>query len=167
MSLVTVQTWIKTRLDGLVIPGPADVGALEAFITPPDPRDDPPPAAYIWPANGSETRQSFPRNTGPGTPAGWKNSRPNMQVYLTWFDSAGDPYADNAFPSVIDAVMHALRTSPDPAEVTDPNTGEVSWLAGVGEEMSWQGLGITAVADQRWLRYDAMITVPFIEFINA
>lgn len=167
MPLVTVQTWIKQQLDGLIIPGPANVGALEAFITPPDPREDPPPAAYIWPANGNEKRQSIPRNTGPGTPAGWKNYKPNIQIYLTWFNSADDPYADVAFPGVVDVVMHALRTSPDPAQVVDPNTGETSWLAGVGEDMDWTNLGVTATTDERWLRYDALVHVPFTEFLNA
>jgi hypothetical protein len=167
VPLVTVQTWIQKQLAGLIIPGPANIGALEAFITPPDPREDPPPAAYIWPGSGRENRQSIPRNTGPGTPAGWKNFKPDMDVYLTWFNSADDPYSDNAFPSVIDAVLQALRTSPDPATVVDPNSGLVCTLCGVGEDMSWQNLGITATADQRWNRFDALIRVPFTEFIQA
>lgn len=167
MSIVTVQTWIRDQLNGLIIPGPAGIEPLEAFITPPDPNEEPPPAAYIWPSNGSEDRQAVPRNTGPGTPAGWKNFRPRMDVYLTWFNSDSDPYSDIAFPSVVDAVLHRLRTSPDPAEAVDPNTGEVSWLMGVGEEMSWQNLGVTATADQRWNRYDALIQVPFLESITA
>lgn len=167
MSIVTVQTFIKAQLDQLIIPGPAEIGTLEAYITPPDPRDGPKPAAYIWPSNGHEMRQAMPRNTGPGTPAAWKDFRPSIEVYLTWFNQTSDPYVDNAFPTVIDAVLRALRTCPDPAQVVDPNTGEVSWLQGVGEDMSWTNLGVTAVADQRMLRYDALIIVPFLESINA
>jgi hypothetical protein len=167
MSLVTVQTWIKQQLDGLVLPGPAGVQPLEAVITPPDPNEDPQPVAYIWPTGGREHRQAVPRNTGPGTAAGWKNFEPNIDIYLTWFNNQDDPYADVAFPSVVDAVMNALRTSPDPAEMVDPNTGAVSWLAGVGEDMDWSNLGVNAVNDQRWLRYDALIRVSFTEFISA
>lgn len=167
MSIVTVQNWIRSQLNGLIIPGPAGVEPLEAVITPPDPNDEPQPMAYIWPSNGTENRQSMPRNSGPGTPAAWKNFHPSIDVYLTWFVSSDDPHADNAFPSVVDAILHALRYSPDPARVQDPNTGEVSWLGGVGEEMSWTNLGITATNDQRWNRMDALIRVPFIEYINA
>lgn len=167
MPIVTVQTWIKAQLDGLIVPGSANVGPLEAFITPPDPNEGPQPAAYIWPSDGHEKRQTMPRNTGPGTPAGWKEVRPNIDVYLTWFNSADDPYADVAFPSVIDAIMQKLRTSPDPAEVVDPDSGLVCHLVGVGEEMSWQALSVTATRDQRMLRYDALILVPFLELIQA
>jgi hypothetical protein len=167
MPLVTAQNHIKSLLDGLAIPGPAHVGPLEAFITPPDPREDPPPAAYIWPSGGTETRRAVPRNSGPGTPAGLKSIRLMMDVYLTWFNTVDDPYADGAFPSVIDAVMQALRTSPDPATVVDPDSGLVCELVGVGEGMSWQNLGVNSAADQRWLRYDALIQAPFLEFIQA
>lgn len=167
MPIVTVQTWIKQMLDQLIIPGPAGIGPLEAFITPPDPRDSPPPAAYIWPSDGTERRQTIPRNTGPGTASGWKEISPSIEVYLTWFNTAEDPNVDNAFPSVIDAVMQALRTSPDPAEVIDPNSGLVCHLVGVGEHMTWSSVGVTSTSDQRWLRYDAVILVPFIELIQA
>lgn len=168
MPLVTVQNWIHQQLDGLIVPGPANVGPLEAFIAPPDPNEGPQPAAYIWPNIGHERRQTMPRNTGPGTGgSGWKEVRPDMDVYLTWFNSADDPYLADAFPSVVDAVMNALRTSPDPATVTDPNSGLVCHLVGVGEAMSWQALGVATVADQRWQRFDALIIVPFIELIQA
>ncbi len=168
MPLVTVQTYIKSLLNGLIVPGPAGIGPLEAFIQPPDPNDDTiRPAAYIWASGGREVRQSMPRNTGPGTPAGWKDVYPDVEIYLVWFDSDEDPYADTAFHSVIDAVMQVLRTSPDPAQVVDPNSGLVCELAGVGEHMTWQALSVTSTADQRWLRFDALLLVPYIEFIQA
>lgn len=168
MSIVTVQTHIKGLLDGLVLPGPAGVPPLEAFITPPDPNEETArPAVYVWPTSGHESRRSMPRNTGPNTPAAWKDFRPSIDVYLVWFDDNTDPYVDSAFPSVIDAVLRALRTSPDPVKAVDPNTGEVSWLLGVGEDMSWSNFGVTAVLDQRWTRYDALVIVPFLESIQA
>lgn len=167
MPLVTVQTYIKSLLDGLIIPGPAGIGPLEAFIQPPDPNEGPQPAAYIWASGGREFRQAMPRNTGPGTPAGWKNVHPDIEIYLTWFDYADEPYVDTAFSAVIDTIMQRLRTSPDPATVTDPNSGLVCELAGVGEDMTWQALSVSSTADQRWLRFDALLLVPFTEFIVA
>lgn len=167
MPLVTVQNWILNQINNMVIPGPANVGRLEAYITPPDPRDSPPPAAYIWPSSGREQRQTIPRNSGPGTPSGWKELRPDIEIYLTWFNTAEDPYVDDAFPSVVDAVMQMLRTSPDPATVIDPNSGLTCYLVGVGEHMTWQAVSVTTTSDQRWIRYDAVIMVPFLELIQA
>lgn len=168
MPLVTVQTWVKSLLDGMAMPGPAGLGQLAAYINPPDPNDEgPTPTAYIWPTDGHEERQSVGRNTGPNTTAAWKNVRPNIDIYLTWFDDQDDPYIDNAFPSIIDAVMSVLRTSPDPQELVDPNSGATSWIAGLGERMTWQNLGVTSTSDQRWQRFDAIIMVSFIEYIQA
>lgn len=167
MPLVTVQSWIKSLLDELVLPGIVQE-PLAAYIAPPDPNDEgPTPTAYIWPSGGHEFRQSIPRNTGPGTPAGWKNVAPDIEIYLTWFDSPDDPNIESAFPAVIDKVLQVLRTSPDPATITDPNSGLVCQLAGVGEHLTWQSLSVSATSDQRWQRFDVLIIVPFLEFIQA
>lgn len=163
MPLNTVQAYLKGLLDGLAIPG--NVGNLEAYITPPDPRDDPPPAAYIWPASGDEKRQAMPRGNPPG--AGWKTLTHSVHVYLTWFNAADDPNADSAFPAVIDTVMTALRSAPNPVRASDPYTGQVSDLVDIGEQMTWDYGPVHAVADQRWLRYDCLITVTVTELIQA
>jgi hypothetical protein len=167
MPLVTAQLYIQGLINGLVIPGPANTGVLQAFITPPDPNFDSAPAAYIWPSKGDEHRQSVPRNIGPGTRAGWKTVDQQFDIWLAWFGEDTDPQADIAFPSIVDSVMFTLRTSPDPAPVVDPDTGAVSWMVGVGERMSWDFAGVRSVADQRYLRYSALVHVPFSEFIQA
>ncbi|GAA4626880.1 hypothetical protein GCM10023196_036930 [Actinoallomurus vinaceus] len=166
MPLVTAQNHIKGLLDALSVPGPSGIEPLHAFITPPDPYTESAPAAYIWPARGTEARQSLPRNRG-GVNGAWKTVKQDIEVYLVWFGSDSDPDADSAFPSIVDAVLNALRTSPDPAIVTDPDSGMTVELCGVGEDMSWQLGPVRSVADERYLRYDALVRVPFSEFIQA
>lgn len=167
MPLVTAQLYLQGLLNQMVVPGPANPGTLEAFITPPDPKEDINPAAYIWPTRGTEKRQSVPRNIGPGTRAGWKTIDHAFDIWLVWFGEDTDPFADTAFPSIIDAVMNQLRTSADPASVTDPSTLAVSWLTGVGERLNWELAGVRSVADERWLRYSAVVHLDFYEFIQA
>jgi hypothetical protein len=68
---------------------------------------------------------------------------------------------------MIDAVMAALRYSqPNPAQITDSNTGLTSTIYNVGEEMRYRP-GIESLDDQKWLRYDALITVSVWEIMNA
>ena len=167
MPLVTAQTYIQGLIQGLMIPGPANAGALQAFVTPPDPNFDIAPSAYVWPTRGDEARQSVPRNIGPGTRAGGKHDNHSIDIWLNWFGEDTDPYVDTAFPSIVDAVMKVLRTSADPALVTDPDTADQSWMMGVGEKMSWEMAGVRSVEDQRWLRYSAVVHCPFAEFFQA
>lgn len=167
MPLVNAQTYIQSLINGLVVPGPANTGTLEAFVTPPDPNYDTTPAAYIWPTRGTEKRQAFPRNIGPGTRAGWKQDDHELDIWVAWFGEDTDPYADTAFPSIIDSIMFTLRTSPDPGLVTDPDTGVESWMVGVGENLTWEMAGVRSVEDQRWLRYSALVHCPFAEFFQA
>lgn len=166
MPLITAQTYIRSKLDKLSIPGPAGVEPLNAFVIPPDPYLESAPAAYVWPSRGTEKRQALPRNVA-GANGAWKTIAQSMDVWLTWFGADTDPYADNAFPAIVDAVMNVLRTAPDPAQVTDPNTNAVTWLSGIGEDMDWHLGGVRSLEDQRWLRFDALVTVPFTEWIQA
>ena len=63
--------------------------------------------------------------------------------------------------------MAALRYSqPNPAELTDPNTGLTSTVYNVGEIMRYRP-GIESLDDERFLRYDALITVSVWEIMNA
>lgn len=166
MPLVTAQNHIKGLLQGLPIPGPNGVEPLNAFITPPDPYNESAPAAYIWATRGNERRQAVPRNVA-GANGGWKTVKQALDVYLVWFGEDTDPDADTAFPSVVDAVLNALRISPDPARVTDPDSGLEVQLVAIGEDLDWQLGNVRAVADERYLRYDALVHVPFTEFIQA
>ena len=62
------------------------------------------------------------------------------------------------FPAIVDTVMFALRyRQPNPDKATDPSTGLTSSIYNVGEP--WYRTGVEATADERWLRYDALLQV--------
>ena len=164
----STQLYIKNMLDGLIVPG--NSRALEAYITPEDPRDEENPAAYIWPTQGSENRQAVPRvgaDAANPAQAGWKESTHELDVWLTWFNDDSDPNADISFPAVVDVVMYTLRSSANPAVITDPLTGLESQLIDVGERMAYHMAGVHSTADQRWLRYDAQLTLTIIEELQS
>ena len=171
MPLVTVQQYLLSLLDNLQLP--YNVPAAKAYITPPDPRVQAKvPAIYIWPSDGIENRSAelqgtIPRNTGPGTASGTKGLKHQMDVYVTWFSSNSGKQQDPAFPAIVDAVLSALRYSlPNPYEATDPVTNLTSSIYNTGEDMRYR-TGVEATADERWLRYDALVQVSIWEMINA
>jgi hypothetical protein len=157
---------VQGLLDGIIVPG--NTRQLQAYITPEDPHDEPNPAAYIWPARGEEQRQSLPRANVPGviTP-GWKTIVHDIDVYLTWFNDGQGADADVVFPAVIDAVMDVLRSSADPAVLTDALTGRESQLIDLGERMTYTLAGVRSTADQRYLRYDALLTLTVTEELQS
>lgn len=168
MPINSTQLYIKGLLDGLIVPGNAS--PLEAFITPEDPRDVDNPAAYIWPSRGSENRQAVPRvGASAANPkaAGWKEQHHSLDIWLTWFNDDSDPNGDISFPAVLDVVMFTLRSSANPAVVYDPLTALGSQLIDVGERMDYQMGGVRTTADQRWLRYDALLTLTIIEELQS
>jgi hypothetical protein len=90
-----------------------------------------------------------------------------MDVYITWFSSNSGRQQDPAFPAIVDAVLMALRYSqPNPAELTDPATNLTSTVYNVGESIKYR-TGVEATADERWLRYDALLQVTCWEIIRA
>jgi len=171
MPIATCQQYLLSLLDGLELP--YNVPAAEAFVTPPDPRVKAKvPAIYIWPSDGVENRSpelqgTIPRNTGPGTPSGTKGLLHQFDIYITWFSSNNGKQADPVFPSIVDTAMMALRYAlPNPAELTDPATGLTSSVYNTGEVMKYR-TGVEATADERWLRYDALIQCSIWEQIRA
>lgn len=172
MPLVTVQSFLLSILDGLDLP--YGMPALDAFITPPDPRIKARvPAAYIWPSPGEENRSAelggtIPRNSGPGTPSGTKGMLHHFDVYITWTGARNQgKKTDPLFPGIVDAVMASLRyCTPNPAYLTDPNTGLTSTVYNVGEVMSYQ-VGLEDLVDERLMRYDCLITCSVWEILNA
>lgn len=155
------------------LPMPYGVPAAKAYVTPPDPRIQAKvPALFIWPADGDEKRSpelggTVPRNTGPNTPSGTKGILHAMDVYLTWFSAGSGKSQDPIFPGMVDAVMFALRYSmPNPAYITDANTDLTSTIYNVGEEMTYR-TGVESTADERYKRYDALITCSVWEIFNA
>jgi hypothetical protein len=172
MPVNSVHQILKGILSGLSIPGPAGTsGTLSCFITPPSVRDDPQPAMYIYGGRGTEHRQSLPRAAAPYQPlgqSGWKQIDHTVDGYLTWFDENYDQNVDSNFLSVVDAVMQALRSAVDPLYYyTDPLTGQQSEVYAIGEKMNYEVAPPRATADQRYLRFDALITIHCWESFQA
>lgn len=166
--------FVKGLIDGTKTPGQRP---LEAFIAPPDPNTaQGPPTAYVWSSKGNVRRQSGPRskppqnNQGqytPQLPAGWKIQAHSLSIWLVWFNDNSDPRADVAFPAVIDIVMMVLQTCQMPANITDPLTGWATQLIDLGKNMDWDYRPVRAVAGQRYQRFDAEITAPVEEWLQA
>ena len=169
MPIASTLAYVKGVLDQLPMPGGAP--NMAAYITPPDPNvEGEIPTAYVWPTDGMESRENpgtIPRNTGPGTPSGFKPINHSIDVYVVYFGADDDPQADSLFPGIVDAVMFALRTSKDSVTLTDPyNPNVQSTLYNLGEQMHFQ-LVISAVSDQAFNRYDCLIRCPVLELIQA
>jgi hypothetical protein len=173
MTINATQLWVKEYLDGLPLYG--GIQPLAAYITPPDPNDDAAAgaSAYVWPSRGDESRDNsgpaagtVPRNTGPGTPSGWKSDVHSMDVWLVFFGQDDDPNSDTLFPAIVDAVKKRLRTAPDPALAVDPYTEQQSWLIDIGEKMSYE-IQLRALSDQSFNRYDALVTLTITEVFQA
>jgi hypothetical protein len=166
-----VQQYLLSLLDNLQMP--YSIPAAKAYVTPPDPRVQAKiPAIYIWPGDGTENRSgqlggTIPRNTGPGTASGTKGLLHQFDVYLTWFSANSGKQQDPVFPSMIDAIMSALRYSmPNPVPWKDPVTQLTSDILNTGEVIKYR-TGVESTADERWLRYDALLTVSVWELIRA
>lgn len=169
MGINATALYIQNLLQGLQPPGDTGLqGPIEALITPYDPDESGAARIYVWPGSGPESRLAWPRNTGPGTLAGWKQTRHSVQLYLVWFDNSDtDPNIDINFPALIDWVMLTLRTCADPAPLVDPLTGAPGWGLDIGENMTYEYVTPRSTADQRILRYDAKITCPVTEYFQA
>ena len=151
-------------------PGDTGISApIDALITPldPDVNEDGIARCYVWPAHGPEKRIAMPRNSGPGTPAGWKQLSHDLQVFLVWMDSPDDQAQDVNFPLLIDYVMFLLRTSPNPADWTDPETGLVSNMVNLGEQMSYDYVPPRSLEAQMYRRYDARISITLLELFQS
>lgn len=161
-----IQSYLHSLLDGVPVPGSA--GALEAFISPPNPNEDTVrPGVYVWDSIGPEKRRASPRGDALLGTAGWKDIDHTAHLWVIAFGEETDPDADTSFPSVIDTITQVLRGSPNPAFVADPLTGSASWLVDVGERIDWDYPPVRAVEDQRYLRYDAQVSLPILEMFQA
>lgn len=172
MPINTTQVYINGLLDGLVWPFTA-VPALESQITPPDPQvNAETPQAYVWPSRGRENRDprrggTIPRATTADGPSGLKAQQHNLDIYLVYFQADDDPDSDQLFPGMIDWIMEQLRLAPDPTPLLlDPWTNRGSYLIDVGEQMDYQ-IAVRALDDQRYNRYDGLITCVINEVFTA
>lgn len=174
MPVSSTVAFVRDLLDGANLPGQG--GRLEAFVSPPDPKEDSRnPAAYVWMSKGSTRRVSGPRSlpppnlwqTIPQGPRGWKKMNHQISVYLTWFDDNTDVQRDSTFPTVLDWVMMQLETCHMPQNITDPSTGEISsQIINLGQNMDYEWVPVRSTASQRLQRQDALITCPTDEWLQ-
>lgn len=171
MPILSTCLYLQNLLNGLVMPG-AGTPAMVATIEVPDPNVETEiPTAYVWPTDGEESRDgpagTMPRNTGPGTPSGDKSITHNADLWVVWMGYGDDPQTWPAWLGVMDAVMNALRTAyPMPVMAADPYTEAESQISDVGERQSYK-TAVNAVADQAYLRFDALIRLRVVEVISA
>jgi len=163
-----VQVYIRDLLDGLRWPI-SNLPPLQMQITPPDPNVDAQiPQGYVWPSRGNESRSprrggTVPRATSAGAPSGLKTIEHRLELWLVWWGLDDDPDSDTLFPGMVDTVMETLRVSPDPTAIlTDVWTSQQSYLIDVGEVMDYE-ITLRAITDQRFNRYDALITMTLNE----
>lgn len=170
MPVGTVLSYVQGLLSGLPMPGQG-TASLVCSIVPPPVFSEPGiiPTCYLWAGEGRESRStalgSPPRNTGPGTPAGFKAVVHQVQWVLLW--SGTDEPAHLLFASMIDTILERLRTAtPMPADAADPATGTETQLVDVGEDMTYR-TAIRPAADQRSNQYEALFSMPVTEVIRA
>lgn len=169
MGVNSVQVYLQQLLDGLPVPNNL---TIQAYITPPSPETDyTNPHAFIWPAEGQETRDpgmggTIPRASSPGAFSGTKSFNHIIDIFLVWFAANDDPDADTWFPGMLDAVMATLRVAPTPAVVQDVYTNQTTTLIDVGERMTYK-IAISSIKEEAFNRYDALLTVHINELFNA
>ena len=169
--------YMKNLLDGLTWPAemmalPNPPGPLSAHITAPNPNVlASSPNAYIWFLRGTENRDGAKYGAGTlnrasfqGAPSGTKAVEHYIPIYIMWDAMQGDPNFSTLFPGMVDAIRAVLRVSEDPVMVTDPWTGEQSWLVDVGETMVYD-LDLWAGENQRLEKWNVQLTCSVVEVI--
>ncbi|HEX5568682.1 MAG TPA: hypothetical protein VFY14_17450 [Streptomyces sp.] len=170
MPIASCLGYLQGLLDGLTMP--ENCPAMNAFVIPPDPNIQTQiPSAYVWPSRGREQRNlrggggTVPRNLGPNSAAGagHKTIVHSADVFIVWMGANDDPL----FPSIVDFAMAALRTAyPMPVLVTDQYTGNQTQLTDIGETQDYRVV-VSALADEAFNRYDALLTVQVTEEMIA
>ena len=86
-----------------------------------------------------------------------------IPIYMMWDAMQGDPNFSTLFPGMVDGIRAVLRVSDDPVSVTDPWTGEQSWLVDVGSHV--YDLDLWADENQRHGEVERQLTCSVVEVI--
>jgi hypothetical protein len=179
-----VQNYVLSLIDQM--PWPATMTglpSLAAYVKPPDPNvESEIPTAYIWFQRGREDRDSdrlragtVPRISFPGGPSGTKAVTHQVPVWLVWMMDTDDPDASTLFPGMVWAIQQVFRSAAaafngqvaaNPYKMTDPWTEDQSWLIDIGEVMTYD-TDLRTLANQRFLRLDALIELTLVEVIAS
>jgi hypothetical protein len=183
VSLLAVQQHIQTLLDGLTTPQllAQGVAPAHAFVAPPAVVTDTmtAPEIYVWDGRASNRRQTAPRNTLGA--ANWTQPNPALPVLpissagfraITWHVSVWVMFLlgaeENAitYPLLVDTVMKQLSLDLMPVALTDPQTGDVSQLTHIGEEIELEYPTPQETADERIFLYTLLLTVQVQEKVQ-
>lgn len=165
MSINSVQLYLKGLLDGMDLPVSMGGDKLTAIVSPPATDTRTTPRCYVWGSTGTEARRTMPRVEG------FKNIEHKIDIWVVCFASpkgAGTGVLDSPFPSILEAVMEQLRTTPMPViNLLDTISGRTSDIISVGEDMKWDYAPVHTVMPQRTMRFDGRIIASVKEWIQA
>ena len=183
MSLAAVQQFVKQSLDGIGWPF-GGVANLDCYIQPPNPNvQSEIPTAYVWMQRDRESRDTDKLKTGtiprvqyPGGPSGTKAVDYTIPIWLVWMLDISDPDIENLWPGIIWQVRSVLRGTAyaaggdfvnTPELLTDPWTGEQSYLIDLGEQMDTETFERALNPQSTLLRFDAVIECSVSEVIAS
>ena len=161
MSLNAIQQFLKTTLDGLVIPDGV-IAPVQAYVLPPVITDvGENPAIFIWGGDLDEQRATLPR--GPGE----KRVQHTLSLYVM-FIAEHDPTVDQQFPILLDVIRATIRAIPLPVLLTDPTTGETSQLTDIGERIrQTYSTPVAMRTVEGMLQHNAALRLPIYEWFTA
>ena len=156
MTVSAVEFYVQSLLDGQTVLGATDLGVIQAYVIPPSVMQlMPSPQVFVWGGKYAEDRHTMPRLYGQ------KRVKYALSIWVQM--ATGNEDLNNDFDLVLQSIQRILRTVPIPIPLTDTQTGEISVLQTVGEEMSVQHPPPVTSADQRMLLHTATITLAATE----
>jgi hypothetical protein len=185
VSLAAVQSFIAGLLDQMTWPpSMAGLPPANCYIQPPNPNvQSEIPTIYVWMQRDQESRDhdklksgTVPRIAYPGGPSGTKAVDYTIPVWMVWVMDISDPDVTNLFPGMVWQVRSVLRgsaygaggqASVTPQLLTDPWTGEQSWLMDLGEDITTENYERALTPEGSLLRFDAVMDCSVSEVIAS
>jgi hypothetical protein len=168
MPLNSVQLYVQSLLDGLVVPGEAQ--PLKAYVTPPVIDKLNGPRAYVWGGRLRGERQTAPR--GPA----FKHLAWTIDVYVSYLTPPGGALADQQFPLIVDAIMAATWAAKIPLMIDsqgqpvinplEPPPG-ASQILNIGEQFELEYPPERNAASLRLLYYTCRLGLDIYEVVQG
>lgn len=167
MSVNAVAQYVKTQLNGLETPY---LGAITAFVQPPQVGDFSTPEVHIWPLRVHGKRWTMSRGKMGADllpiplSGGQRRNTFDLALYVKCAIDTQGPNADAAFPTLIDIILRKLFSIPIVVVIIDPDiAGLTSSLMDIGENYEIEFAPAHFLTDQGLVGADALITLPLIE----